>query len=175
MGYKPPEQTKHGRCEATNSEGNRCGRAAVGKHGKCDVHGGKSLKGKDHPGFKHGLFSDYLDEEDRQAIDALEEYEDHEKLDELINWRLAKLRRYLREMSSEDEMSFWEAFREVIDQTGVIEDKEIRELAGMLDKNNRAVQAEIDLVRRLIKDRNKIAEGEDVNVGWAEMLAGGPR
>jgi len=43
----------------------------------------------------------------------------------------------------------------------------------MLDRGNRAMQDEIDLVRKLIKDRNKIAEGEDVNVSWREALAGG--
>lgn len=166
------EYGEHGRCEATaKSTGERCGRPAVGSHGKCDMHGGKSPKGRDHGGFKHGLFSDYLDPEDRDTIDALEEFEDAAKLDELINWRLARLRRYLREMSEEDKVSFWDAFREVVDAADEVGDSEIRELARMLDKNNSAVQEEIDLIRKLIKDRNKIAEGEDVNVSWREMLA----
>ena len=169
---KNPEDTQHGRCEATSkSTGQRCGRAAIGAHGKCDFHGGKSKKGKENGNFKHGLFSDYLSPEDRQAIDVLEEYGDAEKLDELINWRLARLRRYLREMSDEDELSFWDAFRELVHAADEVTDEEIRALAQMLDKNNRAVQDEIDLVRKLIKDRNKIAEGEDVNVSWAEALA----
>jgi len=43
----------------------------------------------------------------------------------------------------------------------------------MIGNNDRAAQQEIDLVRRLIKTRNKIAEGEDVNLGWREALAGG--
>lgn len=35
-----PEDTEYGRCEATaKSTGNQCGRAAVGEHGKCDMHG----------------------------------------------------------------------------------------------------------------------------------------
>lgn len=141
--------------------------------GRCKNHGGATPRGEDSPHFKHGLFSDYLSEEDQRTIDVLEEFDDAEKLDELINWRLARLRRYLREMSEEEELSFWDAFREVVHATGVVEDEEIRALAQMLDKNNRSVQAEIDLVRKLIKDRNKIAEGEDVNLGWREMLAGG--
>ena len=38
-----PEDTKHGRCQATaKSTGKQCGRAAVGEHGKCGIHGGKS-------------------------------------------------------------------------------------------------------------------------------------
>lgn len=170
-----PEKTEYGRCEATaKSTGNQCGRAAVGTHGKCDVHGGKSKRGKDHPGFKHGLFSDYLDEEDRDAIAALGEYDDAEKLDELINWRLARLRRAVRALNDQaDQRSFWDAFGEIVSKTDPIEAEEIKELAGMLARGNQAMQQEIDLVRKLIKDRNKIAEGEDVNLGWREMLAGG--
>lgn len=38
-----PEDTRYGRCQATaKSTGEQCGRAAVGQHGKCDVHGGKT-------------------------------------------------------------------------------------------------------------------------------------
>lgn len=171
-----PEGTKYGRCEATSkSTGKRCGRAAVGPHGKCDVHGGKSKTGPENGNFKHGLFSDHLSERDRQTIKALEGMDDDEKLDEIINWRLARLRRYLREMSEEEEMSFWDAFRDIIDAAEEVSDTEIRELAKMLSKNNQAVQMEIDLVRKLIKDRNKIAEGEkkiyEAGDVWRQALA----
>ena len=165
---------EYGRCEATaKSTGERCRRSAVGPHGKCDIHGGKTPTGEDSPHFEHGLFSDYLSEDDREAIDALDGYDDVDKLDELINWRLARLRRAVRSLNDgADERSFWDAFAEIIDSAGPIKDDEIKELAQMLDKGNRAMQGEIDLVRKLIKDRNKIAEGEDVNLGWREMLAG---
>lgn len=139
--------------------------------GACKLHGGASPRGKDAARFKHGLFSDYLNEDDQETVEILDEYGDAEKLDELINWRLARLRRYLREMSDEEEMSFWDAFRDVVDATAEVTDDEIRALAGMLDKNNRAVQEEIDLVRKLIKDRNKIAEGEDLNVSLTDVLS----
>lgn len=166
---------KHGRCEATaKSTEEQCGRPAVGPHGKCDIHGGKSLKGEESPTFKHGLFSDHLSDEDRQAIDALDEYDDAEKLDELINWRLARLRRAVRSLNDRaDERTFWDAFEEIVNKTEPVGEEEISELANMLAKGNRAMQEEIDLVRKLIKDRNKIAEGEDVNVGWVEALQGG--
>lgn len=165
---------EHGRCEATaKTTGERCGQPAEGPHGKCRFHGGASRKGEDHPGFKHGLFSDYLSDEDRRTIDALEDFDDEEKLDELINWRLARLRRAVRSLNDQaDERSFWDAFEEIVNKAGPVEDDEIKELARMLDKGNRAMQNEIDLVRRLIKDRNKIAEGEDVNHTWRQALAG---
>ena len=170
-----PEATKYGRCEATaKSTGERCGRAAVGSHGKCDVHGGKSKNGEEHPGFKHGLFSDHLGPAERRTIDALGKYDDEEKLEELINWRLARLRRAVEALNEgSDQQSFWDAFREIIQKTDPIEPDDIQELARMLSQGNRAMQDEIDLVRKLIKDHNKIAEGEDVNLGWRNMLAGG--
>jgi hypothetical protein len=165
-------------CGATNRNDEPCGLPAgwgtdhVGE-GRCRLHGGATPRGEDSPHFKHGLFSDYLSEEDRNTIDALEEFDDADKLDELINWRLARLRRAVRSLNDQaDERSFWDAFEEIVNAAGPVEDDEIKELARMLDKGNRAMQNEIDLVRRLIKDRNKIAEGEDVNLGWREMLAG---
>lgn len=141
--------------------------------GKCKLHGGSSPRGKEAAGFKHGLFSDYLDEEDRTAIDALDEYGDADKLDELINWRLARLRRAVQALNDdEDQRTFWDAFSELVEKTGEPEAEEIKELAKMLSQGNRAMQDEIDLVRKLIKDRNAIAEGEDVNVGLRDLFGG---
>lgn len=175
-----PEATEFGRCEATaKSTGERCGRAAVGPHGKCDIHGGKSKRGSESGPFKHGLFSDYLDPEDRDAVDALGEFGAVEKLDAMIDWRLARLRRAVRAMNQDSEMSFYEAVEKIIEQ-GSLNGKEpglsasqMGKLAKMLDRNNSAVQMEIDLVRKLIKDRNKIAEGEDHNVNLRDLFGGG--
>lgn len=153
--------------------------------GRCKLHAGSSLQGEESPSFKHGLFSDYLSPEDRDAVDALEEYDDVEKLDELINWRMARLRRALRvRFDSEDEArNFFETFDKMVGQASIngqepgLSKSQIRELAKILSTNEQAMQQEIDLVRRLIKDRNKIAEGEDVNVNtgdaWRQMMAGG--
>lgn len=76
---------EHGRCEATaQSTGERCQKAAIGPHGKCDVHGGKSKKGTEHPNFKHGKTSKYFksklserqEEVYDEIADALDEPED---------------------------------------------------------------------------------------------------
>jgi len=144
--------------------------------GRCKLHAGASLTGEDNPAFEHGLFSDHLGPEDRRTIEILKTHDDAEKLDELINWRLARLRRYLRQKNDVDETSFFEKFDSMVREGRKngepgLSAAQIRELARALDKNNRAAQSEIDLVRRLIKTRNKIAEGEDVNVTWREALA----
>jgi hypothetical protein len=163
-------------CDATNRDGDPCGLPAgwgtdhVGE-GRCKLHGGASLKGEQQPQFEHGLFSDYLSEDDRDAVEAIDEYDDAEKLDELINWRLARLRRAVRALNDDaEERTFWDAFSEIVDKTEPVQDDEIKELANMLSRGNRAMQDEIDLVRKLIKDRNKIAEGDDVNVGLRDLF-----
>jgi len=167
-------------CNATTRDGDPCqlpagwGTDHVGE-GRCKLHGGSTVTptGEDNGAFKHGLFSDHLGEEDRETIATLEEYGDAEKLDEIINWRLARLRRAVRALNEDDEQNFWAAFSELAGQVGDPDPEQIQELARMLDKGNRAVQMEIDTLRKLIKDRNKIAEGEDIKVSWREALAGG--
>jgi len=146
--------------------------------GRCTLHAGSSLRGEDHPQFEHGLFSDYLDPDDRRAIGVIDGMDDAGKLDELINWRLARLRRYLRETMDDDRESFFQAFDRVVTEAGRngepgLSASQIRELGKLIGNHDRAAQQEIDLVRRLIKTRNKIAEGEDVNVSWRQALAGG--
>ena len=45
-----PEDTEYGRCEAlARSSGDRCGRAAIGEHGKCGYHGGKTPTKDENP------------------------------------------------------------------------------------------------------------------------------
>ncbi|WP_435065877.1 hypothetical protein [Halobaculum sp. EA56] len=169
---------EHGRCEATSkSTGERCGRPAVGEHGKCDIHGGKSKRGEESPTFEHGLFSDHLSEEDRDAVDALAELDNAEKLEELINWRLARLRRYLRQKNDAERESFFDKFDMMVQEGRKNGDpglsaKQIKELAKALSINNRAAQEEIDLVRKLIKAHDKIA-GDGGGVGGLRDLFGG--
>jgi hypothetical protein len=139
--------------------------------GACKLHGGATPRGRDSPNFKHGLFSDYLDEEDRATIDALNDVPDADKLDSLINWRLARLRRAVESLNDDaDQRTFWDAFDSLVSKTDDPDADEIKQLAGMLSQGNRAMQDEIDLVRKLIKDRNKIAEGEDHNITLTDVL-----
>lgn len=121
---------EYGQCEATaKSTGERCGQPTEGPHGECRFHGGKSLKGEEHPGFEHGLFSDHLGAEECQTIDALDGVDDEDKLEELINWRLARLRRAVRALNdNEDQRTFWDAFETIVNKTGEIEAEEIKEL-----------------------------------------------
>jgi hypothetical protein len=169
---------KFGRCEATaKSTGERCGRPAVGEHGKCDIHGGKSKKGEESPTFKHGLFSDHLGEEEREAMRALDGLDNAEKLEELINWRLARLRRYLRQKNDAERESFFDKFDAMVREGRKngepgLSAAQIKELAKALSMNNRAAQEEIDLIRKLIKAHDKVA-GDGGSVGGLRDLFGG--
>lgn len=52
---------EHGQCDATaKSTGERCKKPAIGAHGKCDVHGGKSKSGPENGNFRHGAFSKHF-------------------------------------------------------------------------------------------------------------------
>jgi len=69
---------EHGRCEATaSSTGERCRQPATGDHGKCRYHGGSSLKGTEHPNFKHGKTSKYfkskMSERQREVYEEMAE------------------------------------------------------------------------------------------------------
>lgn len=86
----PPEDTKYGRCEAlARSSGDRCGRAAIGPHGKCGYHGGKTPTKDENPDVgaaeqntnarTHGLhmkrdgYTSRQDDEDQEWIYELTE------------------------------------------------------------------------------------------------------
>lgn len=128
--------------------------------GRCKFHGGGSPRGPEHPHFEHGLFSDYLGEEDQAAVEALRETDNVEKLQAIVDWRIVRLRRAVREFFNNDaeEENFWAAFRRVVESAGPVEAKEIQSLAKMLDSGNRAMQDEIDLIRKTIKDIESIKE-----------------
>ena len=62
------------RCGAKCRDGGYCTQYPVGSNDRCRMHGGSSPRGEDSPQFKHGLFSDYLPPEERDTIDALDEF-----------------------------------------------------------------------------------------------------
>jgi len=169
---------EYGRCEAiAKSTGERCGRPAVGDHGKCDIHGGKSPTGEDHPAFEHGLFSDHLGPEDRETVAILKDVDNAQKLEDLINWRLARLRRYLREMDDDDRETFFEKFDMMVREGRKngelgLSAAQIKELAKTLNQNNRALQEEIDLVRKLIKAHDKVAGDGGLEGGLRSLFGG---
>lgn len=158
---KNPEQTRHGRCGATNRQGEQCGRAAIGEHGKCGYHGGKTP-------MKHGIYSDVVREEDRAVLDALEDISTAKKLDETLNLQVMKLRRAV-EMTNrpEDEADFWGLFEQLVASAADTDDLDpglVRELSKMLQTPGRTQRELMDLIRKTAKTLHDITEGQDINV-----------
>ncbi len=108
------------------------------------MHGGTQPVGPDNPNFKHGIFSDYMDDGDLADIEAIEGMSNPEALQEQINYLLLKARRAVAyiEGNWEDSGSFYEAFEEVIEEASTgdgIGSEEIRELANFLDSGDDAL------------------------------------
>jgi hypothetical protein len=146
--------------------------------GRCSRHGGATPTGEDNPAFEHGLFSDHLGPEDRETVKALSDVDNAEKLEDLINWRLARLRRYLREMDSAERESFFDKFDTMVQEGRKNGDPglsaaQIKELARALTQNNRALQEEIDLIRKLIKAHDKVAADGNSVGGLRDLFGGG--
>jgi len=147
--------------------------------GRCKHHGGSNLRGREHPRFKHGLFSDVLNDEDRAIMEELDGVSNPDMLDELIRLNMVQLRRAVRYMSDDEEeaRNFFDAFDQVVQEAAEsgdgIGDREIRELAGMLQAGGQAMQKRMDLVRRLVLAHSKITDGEKLNVDASTEISGG--
>lgn len=135
--------------------------------GRCSFHGGASPRGEDSPHFEHGLFSDFLSEDDREELERIEEMGNLGNLQETINYEFLRLRRAVRNIEDDDaNRSFWEAYNEVIDRaadTGLGQE-EISALAELLDANYSAFNERIESLRRLVKTYEELTEGRKVNI-----------
>lgn len=165
----------------------RCGRADRCGHtagwgtdhvgvGACRLHGGSSLRGEDHPDFKHGLFSDVVREEDHDLLQKIEQMSTAAKLESTLNMQVMKLHRAIEAMESEDRTAFIEVFEDVVGAAAApdqsISTTDLRYLAEMLTSNERSVREWMDLIRKTAKDLHKITDGETVTVehGSSEEL-----
>jgi hypothetical protein len=147
--------------------------------GRCKHHGGSSLSGRENPRFKHGLFSDVLNDEDRAIMAELEGVSNPDMLDELIRLNMMQLRRAVRYMTDDEEeaRNFFDAFDDVVQaaaesQEGIT-DREIKRLADLLQGGQEAMQDKMELVRRLILAHSKITDGEKLNVDASTEISGG--
>lgn len=96
MSNIPAEETKYGRCQATaKSSGERCGRPAIGEHGKCGYHGGKTPTKDENPdvGAPEGHFN-ALDTGDNVIADRWIEYVEKHADDDLEDIFKANFERF---------------------------------------------------------------------------------
>jgi hypothetical protein len=136
--------------------------------GRCKHHAGSSLKGEEHPNFKHGLFSDFLSDDDREELETIEQQGNLKNLQSTINYEFLRLRRAVRNLEGgeEDDRSFWDAYNEIIQsasETG-LGNEEIASLAELLDASYGAFEKRIESLRKLVKTYEELTEGRKVNI-----------
>jgi len=137
--------------------------------GRCKHHAGSSLKGEEHPNFEHGLFSDFLSDDDREELEAIEARGNLANLQATINYEFLRLRRAVRNLEGEEpeeDSSFWDAYNEVIQsasETG-LGNEEIASLAELLDASYGAFAKRIESLRKLVKTYEELTEGKKVNI-----------
>jgi hypothetical protein len=153
---------EYGRCEAkSKTTGERCKQPAKNETGKCHYHGGATP-------LQSGIYSDVVREEDAEVLDALEDIQTAQKLEETLNLQLMKLRRAVELTDNPDgDRDFWEMFEQLVEHasdTGELDSKLVRELSKMLQGPGRTQRELMDLVRKTAKDLHKIRDGETVNV-----------
>lgn len=169
---RAPENTRYGRCQATaKSSDEQCGRAAIGDHGKCGYHGGKSPKGMDSPNAVHGLRSKYLNDEDREIYDAVTEQPNADLVQEEIWMIKTKLLRAARETEGSEGVGMARDLLEKVED-GEADDDVVRALAKLLQVSNGAVDRAIGRMNDLVKTHHKITEGDTVNVEHSGEIDG---
>lgn len=151
---------------------NRAGKGTdhVGE-GRCDRHGGATLRGEEHPNFEHGLFSDHLSPEDRELLDAIDGVSNAEGLQSMINYELLRLRRaigYLEDNSEDQPRTFYDAFERVLDEavaSGGLEPADIGNLAKLLDSGNDALLRRMEQLRKMMRTYQELTDGAKINLG----------
>lgn len=64
-------------------------------HGRCKTHGGNggAPSGEDNGAYKHGLYSEDLNEDDIERLEALDDVEDLDKLEHLVDFEMVRFLR----------------------------------------------------------------------------------
>lgn len=138
--------------------------------GRCSNHGGCSPRGEESPHFEHGLYSDYLSEEDREELEAIDARGNLANLQSTINFEFLRLRRAVRHMEEQSEEeeseSFWDAYNRIIREAAAsgLGSEEIGALAELLDSSYTAFNERIESIRRLVKTYEELTEGRKVNI-----------
>lgn len=157
------EDTKWGRCEATaKSTGERCGRAATGQHGKCDRHGGKSLKGKEHPNYKHGAFSKFADYDDDvlEAVESTVSEGDVAVLDDLRRERLSQYYTVLNYYAQSEGVQVAQEILDALAEGQEVDKGLIGQLARVMQVSTKSMD---NLIARIQSLTNDIADRRGEN------------
>ena len=151
--------TKKKRCEAkTRTTGTPCKRYPM-SNGRCYLHGGKSLAGPAHPGWKHGKYSKYFRGDNQKRYDSLLNNPDILSLREeiaLIELRISEL---LDKDEEGDSVKIWSDL-----------DKEYKKLLTSIRRNDVTAQTRsLGVMGGLIERANGYNDRWDEVVTLAEQ------
>ncbi|MFC4549393.1 MULTISPECIES: hypothetical protein [Halorussus] len=154
---------EHGRCEATaKSTGERCKKSAIGPHGKCDSHGGKSKKGADHPNYKHGAFSKYfrsdLSEREEDALaDMLDAVDDPEQIKDV----LAEVAfEHLVKGKRSGDPRFTREARQLLAEFNIVDNTDQLEVDANVDADHSLDEGTKDIMREVLRRRREDGDSE---------------
>jgi hypothetical protein len=150
-------------CPGTNRKGEPCGHpegyGTDHDSGPCKYHGGASPRGSDHPSFKHGAFSEYLEsdltDDEKEALAALsEDLGDPDEARQRIREQAAEA--YLKYKRSGDER-FLREYRQLLSTFNIVEAPEQVEVehSGEID-GERTLELGDDMqdaVREVLRQR----------------------
>jgi hypothetical protein len=103
-------------CGAKTRNGTPCAKSPM-PNGRCALHGGKSLKGEQHPNFKHGKFSDYLPQRLVKIYEDVQADDEHTLLSRNIRLREMFIRERLAMIDDvPDSAETWKQLREAVDE-----------------------------------------------------------
>lgn len=161
---RPPEDTKHGRCTATNRKGEQCGRAAIGEHGVCGYHGGKggAPEGPANGRWEHGLSSGVTRPEDQPLLDAIKELTEAEILRDTLEFQTMRFFRAADNLEDSERADVMDALAGLINRVEEPSTQDLANIAQMLGQNNRAMREELKLIIRNAEKLSKIRDGETV-------------
>lgn len=153
-------------CGALNRAGGLCKRPPM-PNGKCNLHGGKSLKGPASPNFKHGRYSKYVPAKLGMMIDDMAS--DPNRLDQTAQMGIldAMLVETLKEFEVGGGASSWlelSKLKQDYDRAGARKDVAtqvyvVREVWRLVDSATAKWMASKE-AREIIMDRRKLTESE---------------
>jgi hypothetical protein len=109
------KDTEKAICGAKTRSGKPCQKAPM-KNGRCHLHGGKSLKGEEHPNFRHGKRSKYMPTKLRAIFEDVESDLEAHVLQRNLTLNESLLREKLQELEhGGDAAQSWKDMRDGLD------------------------------------------------------------
>lgn len=132
----------------------------MGEHGKCYSHGGKSLKGAEHPNYKHGAFSKHiresLTEAEQEAVDdLLADLEDPEQATSIVHELIGDA--YVKWDRSGD-VRFLREIRQLLSEFNVAPSVEQLEVSAQVESEHSLDDETREVVREVLSRRREASD-----------------